>query len=353
MREDVKARLTQQEKILSDVMDDTEGRVDKEFHASPQIRSRVKFWIEIYSRFNTSYRIVHDRSNPAIIYGYIDFSPIYKTYGNERLAEAKARQIEKKIVKELKARIAEAAGVSNTSLMTAEEKEDFRKALADFGATTTEQMLALSGHVRTQTGQRDKFLKALQRSRDLLPQIEEVFKKRGLPVALARLPFVESSFNQRALSKTGAMGIWQFMPETARLFEPHGTYAQWSRPLPQSAHAAKLLSGFRNALPNWPIAVTAYNSGAGRLARIVRDYNVQTIDQLVDLPSSKETLGFAGKNFYCEFLAANLVEAYKEKLFPPSHLHPARDSISRRVQSVNAAVAKLVPYKKTPVEVKN
>ena len=57
---------------------------------------------------------------------------------------------------------------------------------------------------------------ALYRSRHLLPHIESVFRQNGLPGGLARIPFVESSFNAQAQSKIGAVGIWQSTPETAR-----------------------------------------------------------------------------------------------------------------------------------------
>ena len=48
--------------------------------------------------------------------------------------------------------------------------------------------------------------------------MEKIFRQKGLPVVLTRLPLIESSFNIEAYSKVGAAGIWQFMPATGRLF---------------------------------------------------------------------------------------------------------------------------------------
>jgi hypothetical protein len=52
----------------------------------------------------------------------------------------------------------------------------------------------------------------------------------------------------------------------------------------------------------------------GRLQRLVRKYRATSIAKLLDV-SDGSSLGFAGKNFYVQFLAANLVEAYKFELF--------------------------------------
>ena len=51
-----------------------------------------------------------------------------------------------------------------------------------------------------------------------MSQMRQIFRDEGLPVELAYLPLVESSFNVRARSTAGAVGMWQFMPDTGRSF---------------------------------------------------------------------------------------------------------------------------------------
>jgi hypothetical protein len=322
------------------ILSDSENKIEEDFRVPRRLRGRVAFWVDVYSRFSSSYRIVHDRDNPEIIYGYIDFRPIYSAFPN-RLATSKAYQIEKRILTELKGRIAEASGLENNARtqLDAGEKEQILEFLSKNNIASGERLQVALTRVRTQTGQRDFFLKAIQRSRKYLPQIEQLFRERGLPVALARLPFVESSFNAGAHSKDGAMGMWQLMPATAKLFDRHGTKRELSEPVRQSRSAARMLLLLKERLPNWGIAVTAYNSGAARLDRIVKKYRVGDIEDLIEVPASKETLGFAGKNFYCELLAANLVEAYQDKLFPPSAMKISRLALSRKVQSMIETVA--------------
>jgi hypothetical protein len=48
--------------------------------------------------------------------------------------------------------------------------------------------------------------------------------------------------------------------------------------------------------------------------RLVEKYRVHDVEGLLNIPSP-DGLGFAGKSFYSEFLAANFVEAYKDELF--------------------------------------
>lgn len=158
------------------------------------------------------------------------------------------------------------------------------------------------------------FQKALHRSQHLLPHIEAVFKKKQLPLFLARIPFVESSFNPRARSKAGAMGIWQFTEPTARELISSDNRSLWRDPLAQTRAAARLLKNYRTVLPDWGTTTTSYNSGVGNMRRWLRKYHAKNLIQLLANPRDNG-MGFAVENFYSEVLAASLVEAYKEKFF--------------------------------------
>lgn len=320
---------------VTSVLQDPDSKIDKDFRVPSRLKGRVRFWVEVYARYNSQYRIVHDRENPDLIYGVIDLRPLYRAFPTG-VAQAKSYQIEKMVLKTLKAKIAEAGEISRprTSNLTPQEKEGLKHILSQFGADNREEVEELVRKVRTQTGQQDHFLQALNRSRKMLPQIEQIFRDKGLPIALTRLPFVETSFNPRAVSKTGALGMWQFMPDTARLFDPRGSRKDWADPIRQSKNAARMLNILHDKLSNWGIAVTGYNSGGARLARIVEKHGAATVEDLLKIPASKDTLGFAGRNFFCELVAANLVVTYQDKLFSPRALHLSRSSLSRRVQSL-------------------
>lgn len=296
------------------LINDPQRRIEKEFRPRGELKGRVQFWIDIYSRFSSKTRVIHDRRNPEVTFGYIDFRPLYRHIPSQTAASLKAQKFEKAILKELRLRLDEAAGLTKTKRLSLEERSAIQDFLSRSGALSKTGYKKLIKNIRTQTGQSDVFLLALRRSKHLLPHIESVFKQQKLPIALARIPFVESSFDVKARSKIGAVGIWQFTPETARELIHAEASKMWADPLRQTKGAAKLLRMYRSVLPDWGTSITSYNSGIGRVRRLIKKYHVKDVSDLIDL-TRYDALGFAGKNFYSEFLAANFVEAYKEELF--------------------------------------
>ncbi len=60
----------------------------------------------------------------------------------------------------------------------------------------------------------------LERRDIYFPMYEKMLAKYGLPDELKYLSIVESGLNPRAVSRVGAVGLWQFMPATGRRHEP-------------------------------------------------------------------------------------------------------------------------------------
>ena len=75
-------------------------------------------------------------------------------------------------------------------------------------------MAVAADNVRSQTGQKERFLTGVIVSGMYMNDMKKIFRSHQLPEELAYLPHVESSFNTRAYSKFGAAGIWQFMRAT-------------------------------------------------------------------------------------------------------------------------------------------
>ena len=92
---------------------------------------------------------------------------------------------------------------------------------------------------------------------------------KGLPVELSLIPFVESQFDPYARSATGASGIWQFIPSTAR---ENGLKKNWwydgRRDIVASTEAAYgFLSKLYERYGDWLIAIAAYNAGPSRIKK--------------------------------------------------------------------------------------
>jgi len=104
--------------------------------------------------------------------------------------------------------------------------------------------------------------------RYLFHVVEEVHK-RGLPMELALLPFIESAFNPQALSVASASGMWQFMPATGRQFElKQNLFRDDRRDVLASTRAAlDYLQMLHRMFGDWQLALAAYNWGQGNVQR--------------------------------------------------------------------------------------
>jgi membrane-bound lytic murein transglycosylase D len=290
---------------------DPNRRIDPEFQSPEALRPRVLFWAAIYSRFDSRTKIIHDREDPSLIYGYLDFNPLYLNQ-SKMAAALQSERIERAILLKLQGAILGAGSLAASPLDGLHEIE-FRRFLVERGFQGRTAFETLARGVRSQTGQSDVFQEALVRARPLLPRMEQVFTEHGLPKTLARIPFVESSFNPHARSKVGALGLWQFVPLTAKEMIHKSDRRKWRDPNQQTRAAARLLRRYRKALPDWPSTVTSYNSGIGRVSRLLTRHETG-LAMLTTVDDSE--LGFAGRNFFAEVLAATLVEAYWRQLFP-------------------------------------
>lgn len=300
---------------LEYLLDDPSNRLEPEFKIPIALRERVGFWLQVFGRFSSRTKIIHDKRKPEIIYGYLDFRSHFRDTSSVATAAYRSDRSERLVIKSLILRMREAAGLSKTHLLSEEEKKSLQELIERAGGGLDEKSVGRAiRNLRTQTGQNDYFLQGLQRARLMMPQIEAIFRERGLPVGLTRIPFVESSFNPKAYSKIGAIGLWQFVPETARQMIHDEHEFRWRDPIAQSKAAARLLQLYRKVLPDWGTTITAYNSGVGRMRRLVQKYALDSADDFDSIPI-KEPFGFAGRNFFVEVLAVNLLEHYKEVLF--------------------------------------
>lgn len=98
--------------------------------------------------------------------------------------------------------------------------------------------------------------------------VEEV-ERRGLPMELALLPFIESAFDPQAVSSARAAGMWQFMPSTGRAFElRQNAFRDDRRDVIASTRAAlDYLQQLHARFGHWHLALAAYNWGQGSVQR--------------------------------------------------------------------------------------
>jgi membrane-bound lytic murein transglycosylase D len=112
--------------------------------------------------------------------------------------------------------------------------------------------------------------------------IRRVLREQGLPEDIVWLALVESGFDPTIHSPVGAAGLWQFMPEGARIYGL--TVDRWidERLDPERATlaAARYLSDLRRRFGSWELAFAAYNMGYGGLLASIRKYNTNDFWEL-------------------------------------------------------------------------
>jgi membrane-bound lytic murein transglycosylase D len=280
------------------------------FPATPLVKAQSEFWIKIFRRYKGSATVIHDPEFVDVIIDVVDFDNFKTKYNNGRpFNRNERREILNRYVERYQIAINRLQKIGKKALefgpMEQRVLQVYSKRKETLSRLFTEEI-----YLRTQQGMADDFERAAELANVYLPYMERIFKNRGLPHELTRIAFVESMFNKTALSKVGASGVWQFMPDTARTYMTVNSYIdERLSPLKASYGAAMLLEQNHKLLKVWPLAITAYNHGAGGMQRAVRTVGSRNMDDIIRRYQSG-SFGFASRNFYSEFLAARQV--YKD-----------------------------------------
>ncbi|NLG33850.1 MAG: lytic transglycosylase domain-containing protein [Lentisphaerae bacterium] len=121
------------------------------------------------------------------------------------------------------------------------------------------------------------------RAAALLQELKRIFREEGVPPSFVWQAEAESSFNPAARSPAGAVGLFQFMPATARQFGLRLTPDDERLDALKNARAAaKYLKILHDRFGNWPLAFAAYNCGQGRVAGALRTTGGRSFDDIHD-----------------------------------------------------------------------
>jgi membrane-bound lytic murein transglycosylase D len=159
---------------------------------------------------------------------------------------------------------------------------------------------------------RDVFQKWLDRSARYIPVMRDIFRQKNLPEDLVYVAMIESGFNPYAVSWADAVGPWQFMSQTGKLY---GLRIDWwvderKDPVKSTSAAAEHLKDLHNLFGSWPLALASYNAGAGKVQRaLLRTRSEDFWDLKASRSIRRET-----KNYIPKYMAATIIaknpEAY-------------------------------------------
>jgi membrane-bound lytic murein transglycosylase D len=112
----------------------------------------------------------------------------------------------------------------------------------------------------------------LARKDRFFPMFEETMKSHEVPTEIQYLSIVESGLDPQIRSRVGAMGLWQFMPATGRMYGMHVNTDIDDRMDPEMSTdaAAKYLKSLYRMFGNWEMALAAYNCGPGNVRKAIR-----------------------------------------------------------------------------------
>jgi membrane-bound lytic murein transglycosylase D len=157
---------------------------------------------------------------------------------------------------------------------------------------------------------RENFAIYLSRAGRYEPMMRAIFRDAGLPEDLVYLSLIESGFSPRAYSRARAVGLWQFISSTGRLYDLQISYwvDQRRDPILATKAAAAHLSDLYDEFGQWYLAAAAYNGGPTRVRRSISRSGSDDFWTL----SQRRYLRSETRNYVPKLIAAALIAKQPE-----------------------------------------
>lgn len=142
-----------------------------------------------------------------------------------------------------------------------------------------------------------------------VPLLAKILEDNGLPHDLIYLAMAESGFQTKAKSHARAVGLWQFIPSTGKIY---GLKIDWyiderRDPVKSTMAASRYLKKLYDDYGDWEIAAAAYNAGEGKVNRAIARYKTDDFWSLTKRRYLKaETRNYVPKIMALAIIGKNL-----------------------------------------------
>ena len=157
--------------------------------------------------------------------------------------------------------------------------------------------------------QSDRMALYLKRSGRYEGMIRAKLRARGMPEDLVYLSMIESGFNPNARSKAQAVGLWQFIADTGRRYglRVDGYVDERRDPEKSTDAALRYLTDLHGQFGAWYLAAAAYNTGEGRVSRVMREMTGSVKGEEADFWRIRRSLPAETREYVPLMVAAALV----------------------------------------------
>lgn len=135
---------------------------------------------------------------------------------------------------------------------------------------------------------KDYMLAQFKENDELIPTLKGMLLKEGIPQEFLYLAMIESEFSLSAKSRKKAVGLWQFIPSTAKVFglRMDSQIDERKDPIKSTKAAITYLKSLKEKFGKWYLAAIAYNCGSGRVTKAIEEAGSDSLSVLLD-PEAK------------------------------------------------------------------
>lgn len=160
---------------------------------------------------------------------------------------------------------------------------------------------------------RGSFGRYLKRSGRFMEMMRGTLREKGMPEDLVYIALIESGFRNDARSHAAAVGTWQFIRSTGKMYGLK--IGEWidERQNPELAveAAANYFADLYEEFGDWYLAMAAYNGGPGRVKQAMRRYKSSDFWELTD--DGRNVFRNETKNYVPKYIAATILAKNPER----------------------------------------